>query len=194
MAAQALAAGAAAGAAGKAAENAPKISKAVTDFQSKQAGVKNAQLDIRKRQVKFFGGILLVVVGGVIAYRLGKTLIKQIANITDKGLGGGLSQITRVPTNDGSTQSNINETQAIALAQGQYSAMAYAGVNFSQMYNALLPVNGKGLQLVAQKFGTKEKGTIWKEDYTLFQWYNDELSGTQLQKMRDLWYKSGISF
>lgn len=195
MAAQALAAGAAAGAAGKAAENAPKISKAVTDFQSKQAGVQSAKLDIQKRQVKFFGSIILVVVGGVVMWRLGKSLVKMLSEATSNEIGGGLSQIMNTQTNDGSTQPTINITQAKALADGQYSGMAYWGVTqFGQMYNALSGLNGKDLQMVAQQFGKRNKGVIKVEAYNIFQWYQDELSTGDLQRMRDLWYKSGISF
>jgi hypothetical protein len=195
MAAQALAAGAAAGAAGKAAENAPKISKAVTDYQGKQAGIQSAKLDIQKRQVKFFGSIILVVVGGVIMWRLGKSLVKMLSEATSNEIGGGLSQIMNTQTNDGSTQPTINITQAKALADGQYSGMAYWGkTDFGPMYNALSGLNGKDLQMVAQQFGKRNKGTFKVEAYNIFQWYQDELSIGELQKMRDLWYKSGLSF
>lgn len=97
MAVQALAAGAAADAAGKAAENAPKISKAVTDYQGKQAGIQSAKLDIQKRQVKFFGSIILVVVGGVIMWRLGKSLVKMLSEATSNEIGGGVISNNEYP-------------------------------------------------------------------------------------------------
>lgn len=192
MAAGALAAGAAAG---KAAENAPEISKAVTDYKVKNLEVQDAKIDIAKRQVKFFGGLILVVVGGVIAYRLGAYLVKQTKMLTYRGLGGGASQAMNITPRDGSTTPNINITQAISLAELQYSGMdGWGTTDFNGMYNSLRNVNGKGLQLVAQQFGNKTHGTIMKEDWNIFQWYNYELSGNQLSQMRNLWDKSGLTF
>ncbi|MEK9700296.1 MAG: hypothetical protein VW270_31225 [Candidatus Poseidoniales archaeon] len=195
MAAQALAAGAAAGAAGKAAENAPQISKAVTDYKAKSLETQDARIDITKRQVKFFGGLALVVIGGVIAWRLGAYLVKQTKNISYKGLGGGASQATKVVAADGSTSPNINTTQAITLADQQYSGMqGWGTTDFNGMYNSLRNVNGKGLQMVAQQFGLKSHGTLWSDEWNIFQWYNYELSGNQLSQMRNLWDKSGLTF
>ena len=192
MAAGALAAGAAAG---KAAENAPQISKAVTDYKVKSLEVQDAKIDIAKRQVKFFGGLVLVAVGGIIAWRLGSYLVKQTKLMSYRGLGGGASQATNVTSRDGSTSANINVTQAITLAEQQYSAMAGWGTtDFNGMYNSLRNVNGKGLQMVAQQFGVKTHGTFNKEDWNIFQWYNYELSGNQLSQMRNLWDKSGLTF
>lgn len=195
MAGAALAAGAAGAAAGKAAENAPQISKAVTDYKQANLGMADARLDIAKRQVKFFGGLILVVVGGVVAWKLGKYIIKQGQLLTSRELGGGLSQATQIQSNDGSTQSNINATQAITLADQQYAAMAgWGSTGFNTMYNSLANVNGKGLQMVAQEFGNREHGLISKDDWNLFQWYSYELNSTELQQMRNLWHKSGLPF
>lgn len=192
MSAGALAAGAAAG---KAAENAPQISKAVTDYKMKSLDVQDAKIDIAKRQVKFFGGLVLVVVGGVIAWKLGAYLVKQTKLMVSQELGGGRSQAQRTPTRDGSTISNINKTQAITIAQQQFSAMDGWGItDFNTMYNALQGVNGRGLQMVADEFGNKSHGNIFTNDWNIFQWYNYELDANQLSQMRNIWDKSGLTF
>jgi len=151
-------------------------------------------IDAQTRTLKFVALGAVIIVGGVVAWKLGKSLIAQIQQGISEDLGGGLSDLTKTQAKDGSTQPNVGTTQIISIANLQESAMSGIGADFSSMYNSLSSLNGKALQYVAQKFGKRPLGLVFKEDTDLFGWYRDELSGNQLMQMRSLWNKSGIVF
>jgi len=75
--------------------------------------------------------------------------------------------------------------------------MAGAGSNFYECYNSLSPLNGKALQLVAQKFGERTwTGVlgIGGGRGDLFEWFRTEFDSSEMAAMRALWAKSGLTF
>jgi len=108
--------------------------------------------------------------------------------------------VTGVPTKDGSTKSNISVTDASSKANFLYGEMQGFGSGFSAMLATLQGVNGKGLQLIFQKFGTHPYliAGYWPEaaggvPLDLFGWFLNELDLDELNQMRQVWNKSGLS-
>ena len=111
----------------------------------------------------------------------------------------------------------FTEADAEQVALGQYDFMSPNWTsNVHKLINAVAPLNGRALQMVACKFGIRQGMNIW-------QWYNDELwnpylGGTysaneldlphswmpgcetwwdrcrQLNAMKSIWQKAGINF
>jgi hypothetical protein len=139
----------------------------------------------------------IILVGGIIAWKLGKGLIQDIKSITGEGYGDGLSDAMQQPTADGSTSPNIGITEAASIAQGLKSNMEGGGSRFYDCYNSLSGLNGKALQLVAQKFGTQSwDGVlgIGSGSGDLFEWFRTEFTEQEMAAMRALWAKSGLVF
>jgi len=151
-------------------------------------------IDAQRRTLQFIALGAVIIVGALVVWKLGKNLISQIQEAISEDVGGGLSDLTKTLAKDGSTEPNVGSTQIISIANLQESAMSGIGADFSTMYNSLSSLNGKALQGVAQKFGKRPLGLVFKEDTDLFGWYRDQLSGNQLMQMRSLWDKSGIVF
>lgn len=103
------------------------------------------------------------------------------------------------PTADGSTVSNIYLAECKQIAGIQYDAMNRAGTDEKALFDSLKGLNGKALQMVYKYFG-KPKYAGWGrsgyigEDRNLFGWYRKELGSSDLDKMRDVWKKSGLKF
>lgn len=100
---------------------------------------------------------------------------------------------------DGSTVSNISETEASSIATTQYDAMQGFGTEEERLFSSLEGLNGKALQLVYQKFGTRPglMGGYWPVYaggvlMDLFSWYRMELTDQEIDRMQTIWAKSGI--
>jgi hypothetical protein len=107
--------------------------------------------------------------------------------------------VSDTPTKDGSTTSNISDSNAANIATTQFDAMQGFGTLEYMLFNSLNGLNGKALQLVYQKFGLKPyliagyfpefaSGT----PLDLFSWYRNELDTNELIQMRQVWAKSGL--
>jgi len=150
-----------------------------------------------RNTIRFFALGAIILVGGIIAWKIGKGLIQDIKSLSSEGYGGGLSDATRQPAQDGSTSPNIGDTEAASIAQGLETNMAGAGSKFYECYNSLSPLNGKALQLVAQKFGERTwTGVlgIGGGRGDLFEWFRTEFDSSEMAAMRALWAKSGLTF
>lgn len=111
-----------------------------------------------------------------------------------------VTSATGNPTADGSTTSNISATVASSKANFLYDQMQGFGSGFDNMMNALQGVNGKGLQLIFAKFGLRPYllAGYWPTyaggvPLDLFGWFLNELDSSELNQMRTLWNKSGMS-
>lgn len=150
-------------------------------------------LNETRKTLTFVAWGVVGVVAVFVAYKLSKGAISKLSNIFSEEAGGGLSDLLKQKTNDGSTRPTIGNAEAISLANGQEEGMR--GINdFGSMYNSLLLLNGKDLQLVAQKFGRRDIATFGVNNVDLFTWYKDQLGDNQLTQMRTLWNKSGLAF
>jgi len=83
------------------------------------------------------------------------------------------------------------------IAQDQYNAMEGFGTNETILFDTLDNLNGDDLKMVFMDFGLRAPGSrvsgLWKYDRgNIFTWYNAELSGSDLEKMREVWKKSGL--
>lgn len=125
-----------------------------------------------------------------------------VYNYLTKGSKKEQEDVDRVfgtPTKDGSTTSNISESNAANIATSQFDAMQGFGTNEDILFSSLNGLNGKALQLVYQKFGLKPYliagyFPAWATGtpLDLFSWYRNELDTQELIKMRQVWAKSGL--
>lgn len=101
------------------------------------------------------------------------------------------------PPSDASA-GTITGTEAAAIAQKQFSAMADLGTNEDLLFSSLRNLNGADLIKVYNAFGTKSyaaSGSWFGVGYPLdlFGWYTEELGSSDLAKMRSIWNKSGLN-
>lgn len=113
-----------------------------------------------------------------------------------KNLPGGGGATYNPPID--ATISTITGTEANAIAQKQYSAMADLGTNEDLLFASLRNLNGADLIKVYNAFGTKNyaaSGSWFGIGYPLdlFGWYTEELGSSDLAKMRSIWRKSGLN-
>lgn len=110
------------------------------------------------------------------------------------------ARIVNTPPEDGSTgQVAISNSVAQLKAKQLFDAMNQAGTNEAAMFNALKNLNGASLQKVYSAFGIKRYlGFAWTRymgtDKDLFGWFNAELGGTDLRRMKEIWKKSGLKW
>lgn len=96
------------------------------------------------------------------------------------------------------SMASITDTEAAAIAQKQFSAMADLGTNEQILYSSLANLNGADLVKVYNAFGTKSyaaTGSWFGVGYPLdlFGWYSEELDSSEAAKMRSVWAKSGLN-
>ena len=133
------------------------------------------------------GDLALLGVVGVAGYFIFKKF-----NIAPGGGGAGYN-----PPKDNST-ARITATEATAIANKQFSAMADLGTNEQILFSSLNGLNGADLIKVFNAFGQKNyaaSGSWFGAGYSLdlFGWYSEELGSSDLSKMRTIWAKSGLS-
>lgn len=86
------------------------------------------------------------------------------------------------------------------IADNVYLAMNDLMTNEEAMFSALEPLSATELAQVAKSFGRRRtsQSVFGLFDYeigpdaTIFQWFNDELSGSELDRMRNIWAKTGL--
>ena len=76
------------------------------------------------------------------------------------------------------------------IADKQLLYMKRLGTNEEALFDDLESLNGDELNQVYASFGN-QKSYILGTLMTLFGWYRDELSGTDLSRMKAIWNKSG---
>ena len=118
-----------------------------------------------------------------------------------KNIGTG-TDTKQIPTQDKTTQTDsktITNEQAEQIARVSYNAMNQLGSdNVNVIINSLKNLTGADLQKVYTQFGTIGY-LAWgfspygvKKD--IFGWYRAEYSGNALNKLKQVWEKSGLSF
>lgn len=84
-----------------------------------------------------------------------------------------------------------------AVAEQQLQAMWGLGTNEDELFNSLKNLTKAQLKQVYKSFGTYayEGWGKWASgaDIDLFGWYKQELSGDDLQKMREIWSKTDLT-
>ncbi len=118
-----------------------------------------------------------------------------------KGKGGKKVDIDTKPK-DGSKKNDsttISDGQAKVRALNIYDAMDRSGTLEDKIFENLDGLNGASLQKVFQQFGTpkyfiSEGSLILGDDLNLFQWLENELSGSDLKKAKSIFKKSNLGW
>ena len=153
--------------------------------------------------------VIIYIVYVIIRNALDKTTeesLEQLQNQTIQMVENG-----EVQTNDGSQQApNTDQAQANEIALQQYTIMNKFFVDEYSLIEMLCGLNGSQLQAVYVAYGIKD-------GKNLFQWYNDKLNSSiytghslsapclekctsffsdcsELEAMREMWQKSGLTF
>jgi len=92
----------------------------------------------------------------------------------------------------------LSQTEIQAIANTQLSAMSDLGTNETLLINSLKSLSGADLIRVYNAFGTKAyslTGSWFGIGYPLdlFGWYSEEISGSALTQMKNIWAKSGLA-
>jgi hypothetical protein len=101
-----------------------------------------------------------------------------------------------LPIPPGQTQPpspTLTRAEAQAIAQRQYIAMWRPGTDEAELYRSINFLNGADLRLVYETFGIRNYYNF-RRPLDLFGWYTEELDRTELDRMRIIWYKSGLTF
>jgi hypothetical protein len=92
--------------------------------------------------------------------------------------------------------SKVNKTpQAIAeIAVAQYTAMKGLGTDEKKLFDSLMGCNDNELKAVYKQFGIQEDTVFGIAIYrnSLVGWYRDELTGADLEKMKQIWKTTGL--
>jgi len=108
--------------------------------------------------------------------------------------------LKKIKTEKAKLSRSIAELSLIADLQLTY--MENPGTDEKGLFNSLEGLNSEDLKEVFNQFGKKEYalGTyqgeiaLIGENLNLLQWYNEELSGEDLKKMRKIWMNTGLTF
>lgn len=91
-------------------------------------------------------------------------------------------------------------TNARSIADGQFAVMASAFGGNEALFPMLENLNPSQLESVYTSFGMRGRGSwgdtlfgIWEKDYDLFGWYNEELTGGQKERMREIWQPTNLT-
>lgn len=88
--------------------------------------------------------------------------------------------------------SNIDSQEAATRANLAFTAMDMGGTDEVGLLLSLEGVNIAGLNLIYNKFG-KRSGTFAFIPQNLYQWFRSDLSGSDLQDVRNLWASQGAT-
>lgn len=88
--------------------------------------------------------------------------------------------------------SNIDSQEAATRANLAFTAMDMGGTDEVGLLLSLAGVNLAGLNLIYNKFG-KRSGTFAFIPQNLYQWFRSDLSGSDLQDVRNLWASQGAT-
>lgn len=172
-----------------------KNNKAKSLFDKAAAAVKSVPTPVYQ-----VGGLITLYWWGI------RPIFKDLN--PDKGNDAFRDEVDKLntKTNDGSTRPTINKASAKSIAGVQFAAMKNPGTKVNMMLNSLQNLTGKDLQEVYKAFGRKwydpilgaEGGKAFEwagnREIDLFNWYVEELGGSDLQQMQDIWWKSGLPF
>lgn len=111
-----------------------------------------------------------------------------------------IEDVDNTNTQDQTTRPNISAAEAASIAKTQKVAMEGFGTDEEALFSSLEGLNGKALQMVFEKFGlypTDGWGgwlPTWLggTNFDLFGWYRMELNEEELERMNQIWAKSGL--
>ena len=112
-----------------------------------------------------------------------------------KGFGNKRNE-EEIPT--GKTSKPKAELKQIANAQE--TAMGDIGTDELTLFRTLEGLNSEDLKTVFNEFGKRNYqfgmrgGNVIGNTLNLFEWYNSELSGKELEKMREIWKVTNLAF
>mgnify|MGYP003148062274 FL=1 len=97
------------------------------------------------------------------------------------------------------TTSGITNAEAVRIANRLYNAMYDFGTNENQLFANLQPLSASDLIKVYNAYGQKDYALVGSIPFTgssldLFGWFQKELGKNDLNRMRDLWAKTGLIF
>jgi hypothetical protein len=142
--------------------------------------------------------LFLIGVFGVGSFFIYKIYTNYTASAETRNLQKALDQITKV---DGS-KLTITPAEASVIAQQLFVAMDGIGTDEKTIFRLLIdtPRTDDDIRLIVKAFGLKEYGTFgspWWGSGTpcdLGTWFVKEMSGSDLQKLRNRFALAGISF
>jgi hypothetical protein len=107
--------------------------------------------------------------------------------------------VVDIPTDPGSGTgvTTFTQQEAQTIADRLYYAMADIGTDESLMFASLQNLTAQQLIMVYNAFGTRPyaySGTWFGLGYPLdlFGWFNKELSGNDLSRMKQIWAKTNL--
>lgn len=139
--------------------------------------------------------VAISAIGGLLIWKVYK---KYADNAEQRNLQKALEKTTQVDT----TKLTINQAEAALIAQKLFSAMEGMGTDDKTIMSLLIdtPRTNDDLKLIVKTFGIKEYGTygspMWGSGTPsdLTTWLTNELSGSNLQKLRNRFAQAGIVF
>jgi len=146
--------------------------------------------------------VVVVLVAAILLKKFISGMVSgAVAKTTDvfDGKETGTNLVISKPTQDGSKTSNIPDKEAETIAEIQYVAMKHLGTDENAIFDSLDGLNGAALKKVVEKFGSRDyqgfgSMPVLGRSKNLFQWYSEELSGKDLQKIKEIFKKSGIKW
>lgn len=129
----------------------------------------------------------------------GGYVMAAIKNNKDISKGNSAIDNKTKPTDGSNNQSRITKTMARNLAATLFNAMDRFGTDENAMFSAVQNLNGQELQEVFEAFGTPKyfagtRGSIMGSHINLFGWFDNELSGSDLVRMKAIWNKSNLAW
>lgn len=143
------------------------------------------------------GMIVLVVAAVVFGITFVVKFIKSITGAVSTVFGGGPAleqrkeELAALPNGDAAC-AGFGEEYAKYLADQLEDAMAFWGTDEDKLFGVVEPLNNDGLLLVFHAFGIRPYGPFGIEPLNLHQWFDRELGGTDLERMRSIWASSSI--
>lgn len=146
---------------------------------------------------KIIGDNKEIVIGAmvlILAYYIYKGLKKK-----SKGEDGGGSNVGIDTKPLDVSKSTLTNTQATQVAEKLFRYMNQFGTKESKLLEECKKYNGADLQKIFEAFGVRKYFvTGWSkvlgEQLNLFGWFGEELSGSDLDEMREIWKKSNLGW
>lgn len=161
----------------------------------------NPAIDILKKFTwQIVGGLLLLVLVLVLLKKTGKGLFSIFSDQNkDELTKAAESNIksTSVSTSRLSFDKTYYTTWANKFYQSMYGWAPYFVNRYSEQdYLELESLNADELKMIFKEFGVKRKenwlGLHYQTTGTLFDWFENELTGTELERIKSIFRKTGL--
>lgn len=113
--------------------------------------------------------------------------------------GGGTFIDKKTKPLDNSIKPTLTNTQATQVAETLFRYMNQFGTKEDELLKECRKYNGADLQKIFEAFGVRKYFvTGWSkvlgEQLNLFGWFSEELSGSDLEEMREIWEKANLGW